>query len=309
MRLILTLILTLAPFIEPQPESRDTVWIGDQFKIGYHLENVQDSSRIILPIYELDAFSDSIVVTQKWSRDTVKVRKRKGEDIDVYSVFTSLDSTTVHIPSQPLFVISPRGVIDTLMLSEATISFFPPQIDTATFVKHDVRDIIKYPITVREVLPWIFGALLLAALIALAVFLVRKFHKEATVEIHKDPAHIIALRKIDKYRSKDLWAADRQKEFYSGVTDTLREYISDRYEFGAMEMTTAEISKELKNKDLDEYLKKELLDLFTTADFIKFAKYTADDDQNAKVVPFAVKFVTDTYRVEVEQENAQQEDK
>ena len=42
--------------------------------------------------------------------------------------------------------------------------------------------------------------------------------------------------------------------------------------------------------------------VFETADFVRFAKYTAPDDYNAKVLPTAVRFVTDTYRSGLEEE-------
>ena len=42
----------------------------------------------------------------------------------------------------------------------------------------------------------------------------------------------------------------------------------------------------------------EAQELFETADFVKFAKHIAPDEDNAKVVPAAVRFVTSTYQVE-----------
>ncbi|MBR0361054.1 MAG: hypothetical protein IIX35_01595, partial [Paraprevotella sp.] len=39
------------------------------------------------------------------------------------------------------------------------------------------------------------------------------------------------------------WVPEKQKAFYSGITDALREYIAARYGISAMEMTTAEIFK------------------------------------------------------------------
>ena len=113
----------------------------------------------------------------------------------------------------------------------------------------------------------------------------------------------MALRKLDKFRGSEYWAPTRQKAFYSGVTDALREYIAARYGVGALEMTTAEIFDGLKGTDLTPELYNELKELFERADFIKFAKHTATDEENATVLPLAVRFVTTTYQAEVEQEN------
>ena len=37
---------------------------------------------------------------------------------------------------------------------------------------------------------------------------------------------------------------------------------------------------------------------------MKFAKYVASDEDNASVLPLAVRFVTETYQTEVEGENS-----
>ena len=47
-------------------------------------------------------------------------------------------------------------------------------------------------------------------------------------------------------------------------------------------------------------------DLFERADFVKFAKFIASPEDNATVLPQAVRFVTATYQSEVEEETADQ---
>ena len=49
--------------------------------------------------------------------------------------------------------------------------------------------------------------------------------------------------------------------------------------------------------------------LFERADFVKFAKYVATDEENASAVPAAVRFVTQTYQSEVEAESENAEGK
>ena len=120
-----------------------------------------------------------------------------------------------------------------------------------------------------------------------------------------EPAHILALRKLDNFRSNAMWVPEKQKEFYTGVTDALREYISSRYNVGAMEMTTAELFDEIKNIKAfpSEYIA-QLQKLFETADYVKFAKFVAPDEENARAVPMAVRFVTQTYQSELELQQA-----
>ena len=89
------------------------------------------------------------------------------------------------------------------------------------------------------------------------------------------------------------------------MTDALREYIVARYGVGAMEMTTAEIFADLRKTDVPADLYEEMKDLFERADFVKFAKYVATPEDNATVLPQAVRFVTATYQTEVEEETAE----
>ena len=180
-------------------------------------------------------------------------------------------------------------------------------VDTATFQPHDIKGQIRYPVTFKELLPWILGVLAAAALIALIVWLIVRYTRRNNPEyIKKDPPHIIALRELDKYRGNKLWAPDKQKVFYSGITDALREYIAARYGISAMEMTTAEIFKDMKHTDAPEDLLSEMKELFERADFVKFAKFTASEEENASALPVAVRFVTSTYQTEVEEETGVQ---
>ena len=69
-----------------------------------------------------------------------------------------------------------------------------------------------------------------------------------------------------------------------------------------MEMTTAQIFDDMKATDAPEALLKEVRELFDRADFVKFAKYVASEDDNASALPVAVRFVTETYQADVENE-------
>jgi hypothetical protein len=138
-------------------------------------------------------------------------------------------------------------------------------------------------------------------LVILAVCLFMMFRKKGEAFVRpKEPAHIVALRELDKYRGKEMWVPAKQKAFYSGVTDALREYISERYGIGAMEMTTSELFEDMKNTGAPAELLAEVKQLFELADFVKFAKFVASDEENAAALPVAVKFVTQTYQSEIE---------
>ena len=293
-------------FLTPLQE-RDSVLIADQLLYGFELKGVLEGTQLIFP--ELPKEQDyKLMYLSPWIVDTLKMSKaKKGEprllDIKGSVVITSFEEGLYELPQIALGRLSLEGVTDTLIFDPVRLDVRTMPVDTATFVPHDIKGQIRYPVTVGEVIPWIGLWWLTAVLVILAVCLViMRRRRNDPSSAHHDPAHIVALRKLDQYRGSRLWAPDKQKAFYSGVTDTLREYMAQRYGISAMEMTTAEIFDHMKGVDAPEGLVREINDLFVRADFVKFAKYVASDDDNATVLPVAVRFVTETYQAEIETE-------
>jgi len=291
-------------YLQPLQE-RDSVLIADQIFYGVELPQVEEGTGFGFPQFK-DTLMTNIRVVEQWTMDTVKVKKQgKGKprllDLKGGVTITSFDEGIYYLPPLALLRLGKDGVVDTLVFDPQKLEVKTMPVDTATFKPHDIKGQIRYPVTFREVAPWVAGGLALAGLIVLAVWLIMKYRRSHDPEyMHKDPPHIVALRKLDRYRGNSMWVPEKQKAFYSGITDALREYISARYGIGAMEMTTAEIFADMKDTDAPADLLNELKDLFERADFVKFAKFVASDEDNALSLPVAVRFVTSTYQADVE---------
>ncbi len=300
------MIPTEGAFLE-QLQERDSVLIADQLLYGFELKGVPEGTLIGLPGLP-EKQNDTLRILTPWTVDTVKVTKaRKGEprklDIRGSIRIAPFEEGIYELPQIAVQRMTADGVVDTLLFDPMKLEVKTMPVDTATFVPHDIKGQIRYPVTFREILPWLCIALLAGLLIAGTAYLIKRYRRRHNPEYaRKDPAHIVALRKLDRYRGNKMWAPEQQKAFYSGVTDIIREYMSERYEFGAMEMTTAEIFDEMKRKDAPAELLEEVRDLFERADFVKFAKFTASDEDNARALPTAVRFVTETYQAEIEAE-------
>lgn len=290
-------------------QQRDSVLVADQFEYAFELNNVEDGTTIqVSPGKEIFP-SDTLVLVRDWQQDTLKTDRRKGlRNIRLSLVFAPFEEGIWNLPAVLAVRTNPDGAVDTLEFDSQELEVMTMPVDTATFQIKDIKGPVTYPLTFKEILPWLAGALLLAALVFLAVFLIRKFAvKEGGENAQPDPAYIVALRALDKYRSEKYWAPDKQKAFYSGITDALKYYIEDRFRVDAPEMTSAELMDALKEeKELPKDLWEGLRELMETADFVKFAKHAAPDSQNAKVLPFAVGFITSTYQA-AETENKEEE--
>jgi hypothetical protein len=294
-------------FLE-QLQERDSVLIADQLLYGFELKQVEEGTRFALPEWKNDE-RGGVMAVSPWMVDTVKVkRQKKGMprllDIRGSLLITSFDEGEYELPAIMVGRLSKDGILDTLVFDPIRVEVKTMPVDTATFVPHDIKGQVRYPLTVEEVIPWLVAFWIVAVLVIVTVCLVMmRKRKDNPAYVRQDPAHIVALRKLDTFRGNKMWAPEKQKAFYSGVTDALREYISSRYGISALEMTTAEIFADMKNSDVPKELLAEVKELFERADFVKFAKYVASDDDNASVLPLAVRFVTETYQTEVEEEN------
>ena len=291
-----------------QLQQRDSILIADQLEYGFSLEGVKDGTQILLPDFSR-ASNDTLTLVRGWKVDTVKTDRRSGtRDLRAAIILAPFEEGEYQLPT--LFAQRTEGgVVDTLEFEALKMSVATIQIDTATFVPHDIKGQIGYPLTFKELLPYLIGAVLLVLLVLGIVVLVRRHKARLSGEGKSDdPPYVVALRKLDRYRGDKYWAPEKQKIFYSGVTDTLKEYIDRRFGVDAPEMTTAELFDAIKaEKDITPGMYASLKELFERADFVKFAKMVVPDSDNAAVLPLAVKFVTETYQSQMQGEEARED--
>ena len=162
-----------------------------------------------------------------------------------------------------------------------------------------------YPVKFKEVFPWILLAVGILALIYVVYRYIqyRRENKDFFGRpVVKDPPHIVALRELEKLRNQKLWQNGKEKQFYTGIADTLREYIEKRFGVSAMEKTSSEIMDSLAEKKIEDGPYGELDELFKLADLVKFAKYIPSVGENEDAVPKAVRFVNSTFMQELEEE-------
>lgn len=284
-------------------QKRDSILVWDQFRYGILLKDIEEGTPVALPVItgeirDRTAREGHLAILGNWQIDSTLV-STKLDSVARYDIRASI-VVAPEVPGQfELFPLECLVGKDTLEFIQQTLVVTEPDIDMETFQPNDIKPQAKFPYTFKEIAPWVLGVLLLAFGVWLAIELSKRRKRFQKTEEDAEPAHIKALRKLDRLRGDKYWKPENQKTFYSGVTDTLREYIASRWNFGAKEMTTAEIFDVLKGKDLTPELFKDTRELFERADFVKFAKFTASDEDNATVLPVAVRFVTETYQREI----------
>ena len=284
---------------------RDSILIGDQVcwripvRIApgeeFYIENPDE------PVAE------GLETIEGFAVDTVR-QHRKYIDVEGHMTLTAFEAGTYFLPPTIAFIRRTDGSVDTLIYGAPALEVATMPIDTATFQPFDIKRQIRYPLTFGEILPWVLGVLVFAAVVYLLVRWLRYRRENRDFfgrSKESDPPHVVALRDLDKIRGKKLWQNNKQKQFYTEVTDTLRQYVASFYEVPALEQTTSEIFEELKDKEIEPRLFDKVKELFVLADFVKFAKHSASESENEEAVPTAVRFVNTTYQQRLEKEQAE----
>jgi hypothetical protein len=171
------------------------------------------------------------------------------------------------------------------MITNATSQSLAP-------VANDIRD-IKPPIEIPNGWEWLWITLgLLAG--AAVLFALWKWWQKRRAQIAfvpPVPAHIRAKQKLEEA----LALISQPRPFCILVSDTVRLYLEERFQFRAPERTTEEFLRELGGTDLLAGEQKESLGGFLEGcDLVKFAKYEPMETELHGLHHSAVKLVEET---------------
>jgi len=281
--------------------------IGEQAKITLEV-TANTGSRIVLPNFT-DELVEGIEIVHKSRPDTMYLNDNKRIEIkEVYTV-TSFDSS--------LYVIPPFEVLvdgDPYFSKELAMAVYMVPVDTTNVdAFFGPKDIWRTNLSWTDIKDSFWMFIILSLLVAaFAWVLIRYMNNKPIIRIVKIkpklPAHVVALKEMERIKADDKWrAGGLSKEYYTELTDAIREYLNDRFGFNATEMTTGEIVDNLMRvSDKDTF--KELEELLVMADLVKFAKFEPAMNENDRNIFNAIEFVNRTKVAEVD-ENPQPTEK
>ena len=270
MRLILFYILFLfSSFIfsqNPKVNAKvetSNIKIGEQFK--YEI-SVNEIDNVILPKLELTGLE--II-------DSAKVDTLRNKLIQKY-IITGFDSGSFYIPQQQVFIKNQNYLTDSLLINVATV-----EVDTTKVKKFPIKSLKEEPYVFDDFKVYIY--LILAALAIIGFWIYwfvirkRKVEEEAPTYIALAPFEE-AIFKLNELDEKLLWQNNKVKEYYSELTEIIRNYIEREINIPALEKTSDEIIETLNDFNSSETIETtkenilKLRRLFNEADLVKFAK-------------------------------------
>jgi hypothetical protein len=271
------------------------ILIGDQINLKLEVEKPA-AMKVDFPQIA-DSLAGKIEILKRSPVDTVKM---KGDIQKLVSnlLITCFDSGQYRIPPFK-FNIQEPGKNDSLFTNWLVLNVMTFKIDT-TKGPTDIKPPFDAPLTLKEVTPYILGIILIGALLFLILYSIKRKKKNQPLFMKpakpKEPAHLVALRELDRIREEKIWQKEKIKEYYSEVTEVLRVYIEDRFGIPAMEQTSGEILTSFgENRNLvGDKTKQYLVKILPLADLVKFAKYFPLPDDHSIVLSNAYLFVNET---------------
>ncbi|MBR1544172.1 MAG: cell wall anchor protein [Muribaculaceae bacterium] len=270
-----------------------------------HLELVQDANvNGAFSVDRTDTLNSFVEIAARIKPDTVSLgntRRQINRDI----IIQSFDSGVYVLP--PILYFAGR---DTIESNPLTLKVIPVKVDSLKDI-HDFKPVHEIPFRLFDLLPswitdyWWISLLLMLLLAAATYAYLRWFRKGENPFKPKEvilPPYDEAMKRLQELKGQNLWQNGQEKEYYTVLTDILRNYIDRRFGINAVEMTSTQIIDTLRKNEETRAVNEQLKEILSIADFVKFANMRPLADDNETSFQRAVRFVEDTKPVEVEPE-------
>ncbi len=277
-------IFTLPGLASAQKITADTtaITIGQQITLTLEL-GVKKGELVDWPLLN-DTLTKSIEVISKSTIDSLVDAQTGSTKYSQQILVTSFD-TGFHVIPPLTFKVKRPGetAAETRQTEPLLISVSGVAVDMQAEIR-DLKPVMQAPYTLRDFLPWILLLLGIALLALLGWYYYQsRKKKKPLIKLtlrQPKPAHVLALEQLEELKLKQLWQKGQVKEYYSKLTDILREYFAARFGVNAAEMTSDEIIMAMKDHLSDAERLKNLRKVLQLSDMAKFAKARPLDAEN-----------------------------
>ncbi|RME18252.1 MAG: hypothetical protein D6799_03125 [Bacteroidetes bacterium] len=275
--------------------NKQEIRIGDpiELKISLIIPKELQNQQFILPAFK-DTITKHIEIIETSKTDTTQ--QSHHLIIQQKYLISVYDSGQFILPSIPFRLKNDTHQVistNTLLITVHTV----PTDTSETSIK-DIKPIFDEPFDIKWYMPLIIksiiGILLIAAIILGIYWYLKRKKKPAEHLKPQLPPHIIALEKLNKIKQEEIWKEGKIKDYYSAISDTIREYIEGRFRVPALEQTSYETLQSLKYKAIAPSTREKLQHIFEISDLVKFAKLLPVEHDHIQTLESAFDFVNDT---------------
>lgn len=279
----------------------DSIAIGDRFELEVTVD--KDQLQLVdFPAFDEGKLTDHIEIVEELPVDTLSHEGRRVRLGKRYRL-TTFEEGVHPVGRFPTLYID-KNIVDTLLsVDSLVLQVGTFEIDTTTMTIRDIKPTMGAPLKLGEISGYLGWILLFLAAVALVVWRIVSLRRNLTIlgkPKQVDPPHVAAIKALEILHNQKLWQNNKHKQYYTRLTDILREYLDGRYGIPAMEMTTDETLEELARWEIPAKHFSNLRNLLSMADLVKFAKFLPADDENETAYTHAYYFVENTKPTEVE---------
>ena len=293
-----TLVASAQVTVEAAIDSIEML-IGEQVHVTV-TATMKEGSKVEFPVFKPTQQLIPGVEVLKSTELGTKGKDGGFVDRQVVYTLTSFDDTLYYLPPFVVKVDGKPYESKSLALKVVGIEVDTTRMDQF-FGPKDVQD-NPFQWSDWSLLFWL--SVLMLVLMAVGYYLYMRLRDNKPIITHirivkRLLPHQKAMKEIEQIKADKMQNSENPKEYYTKLTDTLRKYIEDRYGFNVMEMTSSEIIDRLEKALTDDTkdaatMKAELRQLFTTADLVKFAKYSTMINENDANLVSAIDFINQT---------------
>lgn len=270
------------------------IMMGKQTGLNVQVTDHSDNRGEI--IINKDSFPKEVELSSRQPSET-RSETSGTQLIKARYIIQSFDSGAYRIP--PLMYVSGK---DTAFSNSVTLKVIPVDVSKLADInpeegtmETESRWFDWIPDFLTDNWLWIvIGLVIIGGAVCTYLILSKKISVNIIPAKKPEPPYQIAMKKLSALKNEQLWENGQDKEFYTRLTDILREYLELRFGINAMEMTSTQINDALhKNEETRQSnaLMKQILEV---SDFVKFAKVKPLRDDNIKSFDAAIRFVENT---------------
>lgn len=283
-----------------------TLPIGQQTLLHLNLSGPSNVT-YTFPAFTGDTLVTGIEVLKRLPVDTLE-HDQTFIKLKADYLITSFDSGLYYIP--PVKVLAGS---DSVFSNELAIKILTYDVDTANYQLFDIKGVQKPPFVLADYL-WVLLVLLAALALGLGGwwyykrYRQRRSHQQEAEVLASLPPHVAAIMALDKLKVERPWIAGRNKEFYTRLSDILRQYIERRFQVNAPEMTTSDILALFHRDKETQSVYQNLKQILQLSDLVKFAKLIPLENEHDLSMMNAYLFVNQTKQEDVPEADAQLEE-
>lgn len=296
-RILLFLIIAFCSLLQAQTisvgvETDSTDYLVGDF-IDYKVEVVTRKNIELLS----PSLPDSILNLEFISRVKPLITESDQFRTTVFTfILAGYDSVRATIP--PL-EMDYRAIGDstykTITTDSISVNIHTVPVSTAEDIK-DVKSPLLIPYSWLMLILWIAIVLVVILIVWYSYRRYKSKQAEKPVEkrIIKIPPHVKAFRALEELEAEQLWQKGRIKDYHSRITEIIRRYFEERFNFISLELTTTETMMQLRNIKESEIIHGSTYEFLSNADLVKFAKFQPLDSVNVEMMNQAREIVQKT---------------